>query len=117
VAYTDEPTTIDRCTFDSNVGDAQSCNGGAIYLEDTHITMTATTISNNDAEGGGLYAGGGGGGVSFVLAGVPPGVRREDPRRCVAVSVGAPTCSPAVVEAGHGGPGSHKTHPERIEKT
>jgi hypothetical protein len=58
VAYTDEPTNVDRCTFDSNVGNAQTCNGGAIYLENTHITMTATTISNNTSHyGGGFWVG------------------------------------------------------------
>jgi hypothetical protein len=58
VAYTDEPTVIDRCTFDSNVGDATTCNGGALYLEFTTITMTATTISNNTSHyGGGFWVG------------------------------------------------------------
>ena len=58
VAYTDEPTTIDRCTFDGNIGNATTCNGGALYLENTHITMTATTISNNTSHyGGGFWVG------------------------------------------------------------
>ena len=58
VAYTDEPTTIDQCTFDSNESDTSVGLAGAIYLEYTAITMTATTISNNAAHyGGGFWIG------------------------------------------------------------
>ncbi len=58
VAYTDEPTTIDRCTFDGNAADAAVGLAGALYLEHTAITMTATTISNNTAHyGGGFWVG------------------------------------------------------------
>lgn len=58
VAYTKEPTAIDRCTFDKNSADAAVGLAGALYLEHTTITMTATTISNNKAHyGGGLWAG------------------------------------------------------------
>jgi hypothetical protein len=58
VAYTDEPTTIDKCTFDSNESDTSVGLAGAIYLEYTAITMTATTISNNRAHyGGGFWIG------------------------------------------------------------
>lgn len=58
VAYTDEVTTIDRCTFDGNAADATAGLAGALYLENTTIQMTATTLSNNKAHyGGGLWAG------------------------------------------------------------
>jgi hypothetical protein len=58
VAYTNEPTAIDRCTFDQNSADATMGLAGALYLEHTTITMTATTLSNNKAHyGGGLWAG------------------------------------------------------------
>jgi hypothetical protein len=58
VAYTDEPTTIDRCTFDGNSSDPAVGLAGALYLEHTVITMTATTISNNQAHyGGGFWVG------------------------------------------------------------
>jgi hypothetical protein len=58
VAYTDEPTTIDRCTFDKNSADPTVGLAGALYLEFTHIVMTATTISNNKAHyGGGFWVG------------------------------------------------------------
>jgi hypothetical protein len=58
VAYTNEPTTIDRCTFDKNSADAAVGLAGALYLEHTAITMTATTISNNKAHyGGGFWVG------------------------------------------------------------
>lgn len=58
VAYTDEPTVIDQCTFDGNSADATVGLAGAVYLEDTTITMTATTISNNKAHyGGGMWVG------------------------------------------------------------
>jgi hypothetical protein len=58
VAYSDEPTTIDRSTFDSNSADATVGLAGALYLQETTIAMTATTISNNKAHyGGGLWIG------------------------------------------------------------
>jgi hypothetical protein len=58
VAYTDEPTAIDRCTFDMNSADASVGLAGALYLEHTAITMTSTTISNNRAHyGGGFWVG------------------------------------------------------------
>jgi hypothetical protein len=58
VAYTDEPTLVDQCTFDGNSADPTTGLAGAIYLENTTITMTATTISNNKANyGGGFWVG------------------------------------------------------------
>lgn len=58
VAYTDEATNIDRCTFDGNSVDASSGNAGGLYLEYTTINMSATTISNNSAHyGGGIWIG------------------------------------------------------------
>lgn len=58
VAYTDEVTAIDRCTFDSNSADPAKGLAGALYLENTTIQMTATTVSNNAAHyGGGLWIG------------------------------------------------------------
>ncbi len=58
VAYTGEPTNIDTCTFDGNSADPKVGLAGAIYLEDTTITMTATTISSNQANyGGGFWVG------------------------------------------------------------
>jgi hypothetical protein len=58
VAYTDESTVIDRCTFDGNAADPTVGLAGAAYLENTTITMTATTISNNKANyGGGVWVG------------------------------------------------------------
>ena len=58
VAYGDEPTTIDRSTFDGNSVDPATGNAGGLYLEYTTITMTATTISNNSANyGAGIWIG------------------------------------------------------------
>jgi hypothetical protein len=58
VAYTDEATNIDRCTFDGNSVDANAGNAGGLYLEYTTINMSATTISNNSAHyGGGIWIG------------------------------------------------------------
>lgn len=58
VAYVDEPTTIDKCTFDGNSSDAAAGLAGALYLEYTQIEMTASTISNNTAHyGGGFWIG------------------------------------------------------------
>jgi hypothetical protein len=58
VAYSHEPTIIDRCTFDGNSADATVGLAGALYLENTTITMTATTVSNNKAHyGGGIWVG------------------------------------------------------------
>jgi hypothetical protein len=58
VAYTNEPTAIDRCSFDKNSADPTVGLAGALYLQQTTITMTATTISNNKAHyGGGFWAG------------------------------------------------------------
>jgi hypothetical protein len=58
VAYSAEPTTIDRCTFDSNSADPTVGLAGALYLENTTIAMTGTTISNNQAHyGGGIWIG------------------------------------------------------------
>lgn len=58
VAYTNESTVIDRCSFDGNSADAMVGLAGALYLEHTHITMTATAIINNKAHyGGGFWVG------------------------------------------------------------
>ena len=58
VAYSDEPTLIDRCSFDGNSADATVGLAGALYLEHTHITMTSTAIVNNKAHyGGGFWVG------------------------------------------------------------
>ena len=38
VAYNDEPTTIDRCTFDGNSADPTTGLAGGLYLENTTIT-------------------------------------------------------------------------------
>ena len=58
VAYTDEPTIIDRSTFDQNSADPTVGLAGALYLEYTTIEMTASTISSNMAHyGGGLWMG------------------------------------------------------------
>ncbi len=58
VAYNDEPSTIDRCTFDGNSSDPTTGLAGAIYLEDTTINLSATTISHNSANfGGGIWVG------------------------------------------------------------
>ena len=58
VAYTDETTVVDRCTFDQNAADPDVGLAGALYLENTTIAMTATTLSNNKAHyGGGLWVG------------------------------------------------------------
>jgi hypothetical protein len=54
-----EPTIIDRTSIDSNVilSTTQGLAGG-LYLQDTKITMTATTIANNAANGaGGFFVG------------------------------------------------------------
>jgi hypothetical protein len=58
VAYNDEPTTIDLSTFDGNSVDLTVGLAGGLYLEDTHIVMRGTTISNNSAwYGGGFWIG------------------------------------------------------------
>lgn len=58
VAYNMEPTIIDRSTFDSNFADPTDGLAGAIYLQQTTITMSATTIANNSAHyGGGFWVG------------------------------------------------------------
>jgi len=58
VAYSEETTRIDRCTFDSNAADASVGLAGALYLEHTTIAMTASTLSRNSAHyGGGLWIG------------------------------------------------------------
>jgi hypothetical protein len=58
VAYNSEPTGIDRCVFDENASDATVGLAGALYLQNTTITMNATTISNNKAHyGGGFWVG------------------------------------------------------------
>jgi hypothetical protein len=58
VAYNEEPTNIERCSFDGNSADASVGLGGAIYLQDTTITMTGTAIINNKAHyGGGFWVG------------------------------------------------------------
>jgi hypothetical protein len=58
VAYSDEPTTIDKCTFDGNSSDTSVGLAGGLYLEDTTIAMTASTISNNRSHyGGGIWIG------------------------------------------------------------
>jgi parallel beta helix pectate lyase-like protein/polymorphic membrane protein len=58
VAYTDEPVTIDRCTFDGNSVDPMTGNAGAAYLEYATIAMTDTTLSHNSAHfGGGIWIG------------------------------------------------------------
>jgi hypothetical protein len=58
VAYSAEPTIIDRSTFDSNQSDLAVGLAGALYLQNTTIAMTATTLSGNRAHyGGGLWIG------------------------------------------------------------
>jgi hypothetical protein len=58
VAYSDEPVTIDRSTFDSNGVDATTGNAGGLYLEYATIAMTDTTISRNTAHyGAGIWIG------------------------------------------------------------
>ncbi|HRI72745.1 MAG TPA: choice-of-anchor Q domain-containing protein, partial [Polyangium sp.] len=55
--YATEPTTIDRSTFDGNrIPDHNGAmdnpsRAGGLYIQGTHVTMTASTISNNEAEG------------------------------------------------------------------
>jgi len=55
--YQTEPTTIDRSTFDGNfIPDHQGAMGmpssaGGLYIQGTHVTLTASTISNNESEG------------------------------------------------------------------
>jgi hypothetical protein len=54
-----EPTILDRTRVDSNaiVATSQSLAGG-LYLQGTTITMTGTTIANNEAAGaGGFFVG------------------------------------------------------------
>jgi len=53
-SYESEPTIVDRSVFDSNrVRDTgeESSGAGGLYLQGTHVTMTATTVSNNEARG------------------------------------------------------------------
>lgn len=58
VAYSAEPTNIDQCSFDGNSADPMNGLAGAIYLQDTTITMNATAIVNNKAHyGGGFWVG------------------------------------------------------------
>jgi hypothetical protein len=58
VAYSDEPTIIDRCSFVGNASDPKVGLAGALYLQNTTIAMTATTIASNSAHyGGGLWIG------------------------------------------------------------
>lgn len=58
VAYTNEPTVVQQCAFDGNSADPTVGLAGALYLEHTNITMTATTISRNKAHyGGGFWVG------------------------------------------------------------
>jgi hypothetical protein len=52
--YASEPTNIDRSTFDGNsVADQMDpdmpSGAGGLYIQGTHVTMTATTVSNNAA--------------------------------------------------------------------
>jgi len=55
--YETEPTLIDRSTFDDNTiedhGDVEGMqsSAGGLYIQGTHVTMTASTVSNNQAEG------------------------------------------------------------------
>jgi hypothetical protein len=54
--YASEPTTIHRSTFDGNsIPDHADENlpsgAGGLYIQGTKVTMTATTISNNEARG------------------------------------------------------------------
>jgi hypothetical protein len=55
--YATEPTMIDRSTFESNkIPDHNGTNGmpssaGGLYIQGTQVTMTASTISNNQSEG------------------------------------------------------------------
>lgn len=55
--YATEPTNIDRSTFDGNqIPDHNGMMGnpssaGGLYIQGTHVTMTASTISNNQSEG------------------------------------------------------------------
>jgi hypothetical protein len=58
VAYTDEPVTIDRCSFEGNSVDMTKGLAGGLYLENVTIQMTGTTIANNSANyGGGFWIG------------------------------------------------------------
>jgi hypothetical protein len=58
VAYTDEPVTIDRCSFEGNSVDMTNGLAGGLYLENVTIQMTGTTIANNSANyGGGFWIG------------------------------------------------------------
>jgi hypothetical protein len=57
--YETEPTIIDRCTVDGNLvrdndDPDEPSSGGALYIQGTDVTLTASTISNNAARG---YAG------------------------------------------------------------
>ncbi len=55
--YQSEPTLIDRSTFDNNsIPDHNNTMGnpssaGGLYIQGTKVTVTASTISNNQAEG------------------------------------------------------------------
>jgi len=54
VNYRNEATTIDQSTFDRNSGNF----GGGVYLQGTNITMTNSTVSNNQAQlTAGMYIG------------------------------------------------------------
>ncbi|MDI1432529.1 choice-of-anchor Q domain-containing protein [Polyangium sorediatum] len=54
--YETEPTIIDRSTFDGNsIVDQNDAPGmpssaGGLYIQGTHVTMTASTVSNNQSE-------------------------------------------------------------------
>lgn len=55
--YDTEPTTIDRSTFDANAiedhagAEGMPSSAGGLYIQGTHVTLTASTISNNQSEG------------------------------------------------------------------
>jgi len=67
--YASEPTTIDRSTFDGNsipdhMDESLPSSAGGLYIQGTKVTMTASTISNNEARGmAGLWILGHGGGA------------------------------------------------------
>ncbi|MDC3962642.1 choice-of-anchor Q domain-containing protein [Polyangium jinanense] len=54
--YETEPTTIDRSTFEGNSiedhegAEGMSSSAGGLYIQGTHVTMTASTIANNQSE-------------------------------------------------------------------
>jgi hypothetical protein len=55
VAYTNESVTFDRCTFDGNT--VNDGGGGAMYIQDAALTITASTLVRNQATNGGALRG------------------------------------------------------------